>query len=383
MRGVALFTVAFALLAGCASRSPRPAPAEGRAGHWRLLGAAAYPAGALALPDAPRFGSISGLARDVRTGQWVGAIDETMPVRLAWMDIAFGPAITITPSRFTLLSPGARVSAETFAGLELEALAAMPDGRFAATTEGYHDANDVVHQPVVVFVQRDGTVVEEIHPPAHFTIRPGDHTWGVRHNLGLESLTRTPDGRLLSGLEQPLVQDGPMSSTAAGGVVRLLEFVDRPTGWGPGREWAYQLEPTSVVRGYDRPCADGENGLSDMLALTSDRWLMLERACLLGAPDAPAYNPVRVFEVTVGDADDVSGMPSLTGRRPRLVTKRLVLDVDRLLPRLPPLLATGSNFEALAIGPPGPQGERTVVLMSDDNLRPSQTTAVLWLALPN
>ncbi len=383
VRGLALFAVAAGLVAGCARRPPQLATTERHDGQLRLLGAAAYPAGALALPDAPRFGSISGLARDARSGQWVGAIDETMPVRLAWMDIAFGPAITITPSWFTLLDRGPDVSEETFAGLELEALAAMPDGSFAVTTEGYHDANDVVHQPVVVFVQRDGTVVEEVHPRAHFTIRPGDHTWGVRHNLGLESLTRTPDGRLLSGLEQPLVQDGPMSSTAAGGVVRLLEFVEHPpTGWAPGREWAYQLEPTSVVPGYDRPCADGENGLSDMLALTRDRWLMLERACLLGGPDAPAYNPVRVFEATVGDAADVSGMPSLAGRQLRLVKKRLVLDVGALLPRLPPLLATGSNFEALALGPPGPRGERTVVLMSDDNLRPTQTTAVLWLALP-
>ncbi len=378
-----LCTLAAGLLAGCASRPSHTATTEGRGGQLRLLGAAAYPAGALAMPDAPRFGSVSGLARDARTGQWVGAIDETSPVRLGWMDITFGPAITITPLRFTPLGPSPSVSAETFAGLELEALAVLPDGSFAVTTEGYHDAVNLVHQPVVVFVNRDGTVAGEVHPRAHFTIRPGDRTWGVRHNLGLESLTRAPDGRLLSGLEQPLVQDGPMSSTGAGGVVRLLEFLEHPvTGWAPGREWAYRLEPTPVVRGYDRPCADGENGLSDMLALTNDRWLMLERACLLGAPDAPAFNPVRVFEVTVKDAADVSGMPSLAGRTPRLVTKRLVLDVGALLPGLPPRLAPGSNFEALALGPLGPRGEVTVVLMSDDNLRPSQTTAVLWLALP-
>ena len=81
--------------------------------------------------------------------------------------------------------------------------------------------------------------------------------------------------------------------------------------------------------GYDRPCEDGENGLSDMLALGNDRWLTLERACLLGVPGAPAYNPVRVFEVTTRGADDVSGLPSLAGRRSALVPKRLVLDVDR------------------------------------------------------
>ena len=118
------------------------------------------------------------------------------------------------------------------------------------------------------------------------------------------------------------------------------------------------------------------------VTLGNERWLTLERACLLGVPGAPAYNPVRVFEVTTARADDVSGMASLAGREFRNVTKRLVLEVTAVLPRLAPMFAPGSNFEALAFGPAGPRGEHTVVLMSDDNLRPTQTTAFLWFALP-
>ena len=367
----------------CATRAPVTASGDGRAGTLRLLGSVAYPSGGLALPDGPRFGSLSGLAFDPQTRQWVAASDETVQARLAWMDITFGPAIVVTPSRFTFLRPGPELSADAVVGLEPESLVALPDGSFATTIEGYHDATNVVHQPAVAFVARDGAVTRLVRPRAHFTIVAGDRTRGVRHNLGLESLTRTPDGRLLSGMEQPLGQDGPMSTVARGGVVRLLEFVDRPvTGWTPGREWAYPLEPTSIVPGYDRRCEDGENGLSDLLALGNDRWLALERACLLGVPGAPAYNPVRVFEVTTARADDVSGLPSLAGHQVRLLTKRLVLNVTAVVPRLPPIFATGSNFEALAFGPTGPRGERTVVLMSDDNLRATQTTAFLWLALP-
>lgn len=377
-----VLTLCLAVLVGCASRPSRLGPNASAEGRLRLLGAVAYPAGVLALGDGPRFGSLSGLAYDPRSGQWVGAIDDTIPQRLAWMDIAFGATLRVTPLRFTLLRAGPEASAETMAGLELESLVAMPDGSFAATTEGYHDTKDVVHQAEVVFIGRDGTVSRAVHPRSHFTVSAGDHTRGVRHNLGLESLTRTLDGRLVSGLEQPLVQDGPMSNRTSGGVVRMLEFVERAGGWAPGREWAYRLEPTAVVPGFPTPCEDGENGLSDMLALDTDRWLTLERACLLGAPGTPAYNPVKLFEVSTRAAEDVSGLPALAGHAPRLVAKRLVLDVDSLLPRLPPVWATGSNFEALALGPPGPRGERTVVLMSDDNLRATQTTALLWLALP-
>jgi hypothetical protein len=262
----------------------------------------------------------------------------------------------------------------------------MPDGSFAVTNEGYIDRRGVAHQAAVLFVQRDGTVTGMVHPRTHFAIAPADTTRGVRHNLGLESLTRTPDGRLLSGLEQPLAQDGPMSSGVRGGVVRLQEFVQRAgrdgvAAWAPAREWAYELEPTQSVRGYTAPCGDGENGLSELLALTNARLLALERACLQGPAGMPAFNPVRVFEVTLDSADDVSGLPSLAGRHPRLARKRLVLDTATLVPSLPPLLATMSNFEALAFGPPGPRGERTVMLASDDNFRATQTTAFLWLAL--
>ena len=367
----------------CAARAPGSAAGDGRARTLRLLGSVAFPAGVLAVPGGPRVGSLSGLAFDQQTGQWVAASDETAQARFAWLDITFGSALAVRPLRFTFLHPGPGLTAEVIAGLEPESLVAMPDGGFVTTIEGYHDTKNVVHQPALAFVARDGAVTELVRPRAHFTIVAGDRTRGVRHNLGLESLTRTPDGRLLSGLEQPLVQDGPMSTTTRGGIVRLLEFVERPgTGWTPGREWAYPLEPTAIVPGYDRPCEDGQNGLSDMLALGNDRWLTLERACLLGVPGAPAYNPVRVFEVTTARADDVSGMASLAGREVRLATKRLVLDVSAVLPRLAPLLAPGGNFEALAFGPAGPRGERTVVLMSDDNLRATQTTAFLWLALP-
>ena len=368
---------------GCAARAPRTASGDGRARTLRLLGSVAFPAGVLTVPGGPRVGSLSGLALDQQTGQWVAASDETAQARFAWLDITFGTAMAVHPLRFTFMHPGPGLTAEVIAGLEPESLVAMPDGSFVTTIEGYHDSKNVVHQPALAFVARDGAVTQVLQPRAHFTIVAGDRTRGVRHNLGLESLTRTPDGRLLSGLEQPLVQDGPMSTSARGGIVRLLEFVERAgTGWAPGREWAYPLEPTAIVPGYDRPCEDGENGLSDMLALGNERWLTLERACLLGVPGAPAYNPVRVFEVTTARADDVSGMASLAGREFRKVTKRLVLEVTAVLPRLAPMFAPGSNFEALAFGPAGPRGERTVVLMSDDNLRPTQTTAFLWFALP-
>ena len=123
-------------------------------------------------------------------------------------------------------------------------------------------------------------------------------------------------------------------------------------------------------------------GVAVLAAAGLGWFLVVERACLLGEPGTPAYNPVRVFEADVAAADDVSAVSSLSAATPRLAAKRLVQDLSPWRPRLPPSLATLANVEGMAFGPPGPRGERTVMLVSDDNFRPTQTTAFLWFALP-
>jgi len=86
--------------------------------------------------------------------------------------------------------------------------------------------------------------------------------------------------------------------------------------------------------------------------------------------------------VDVDGADDVSSRASLAGVTTlRLATKRLLLDLTTLTDRVPMALRTMSNFEGLAAGPPAPDGSPTLIVISDDNFRASQTFAVMWLKL--
>jgi hypothetical protein len=369
-------------LAGCGARS---APATGAAGApapaGALLGAFAAPANGLPDVDGLAVGSLSALAFDPASRRWASASDEIQRPRLVWFELTLGAAIGVMPTSVTRIALGPGVPADTLTALDMEGLAIFPDGSFAVSHEGHIDRTGTARQPRLLRATRDGMVTAVVRPRDHFTIDPANRTRGVRHNLGFESLTRTPDGRLVTGLEQPLAQDGPVSNAAQGGLVRLVEFVEGPTGWAPGREWPYRLEPTPRVAGYDRPCEDGENGLSEMLALTDTTFLAVERACLVGPPGAAAYNPVRLFEVSVAGADDVSGRTSMAGTSPVPARKRLVVDLSGWRSRLPAALATLSNIEGMSFGPPGPRGERTVMLVSDDNFRASQTTAFIWLAL--
>lgn len=371
-----------ALAPACATRGVRPVAVADGPPVPRLLGAYTAWAGTLPAVDGLAVGSLSGLAYDARTRRWVGASDEIRVPRLVWFDVALGPALGILPAGVTKLALAPDVPAETLTALDMEGLAMFPDGSFAVSHEGHVDREGVARQPRVLIASQAGVVTEVVRPRAHFEMDPADRTRGVRHNLGFESLTRTPDGRLLAASEQPLAQDGPISDPRAGGLVRIVEFVRRGDGrWVAGREWPYRLEPTPVVNGYDRPCEDGQNGVSSFVALSDTTLLAVERACLLGAAGTPAYNPVRLFELTLTGADDISGIDALAGRSPVAVLKRLVLDLASWRADLPASLATGSNLEGIALGPPGPKGERTVMLVSDDNFRATQTTAFLWLAL--
>ena len=379
------------MLWGCsAARAPAVAPPIGdevaapAAVGLEYLGAAVYRTGALRVPgESLVFGSISGLALDPQTKRWVGAMDATNRPRLAWMEIAV-PAgqPVVSPVAFTFLHgvPGLTPPG-ILEALDMESIVVLPDGSFLSTNEGHTDRDGLAHQPMVVRIARDGGVTGVVRPRAHFTIDAADESHGVRHNLGLESLTRTPDGRLISGLEQPLAQDGPMSTIGRGGLVRLVEFVPQGDSWTPGREWAYALDPTPLRRGYRGPCQDGENGLSELFALDDTRFIALERACLVGA-GRTALNPVRLNLVDVDGADDVSSRVSLAGVTTiRLATKRLLLDLTTLTDRVPMALRTMSNFEGLAAGPPAPDGSPTLIVISDDNFRASQTFAVMWLKL--
>ena len=237
----------------------------------------------------------------------------------------------------------------------MESLVALPDGTFATTEEGYIDPRGGVHQPAARprRARRRGDR-GSCRPRPHFAIVASERSHGVRHNLGLESLTRTPDGRLISGTEQPLAQDGPVSDAARGGrgAPRGVRAAGRELD--PGARVGVRARPDAAAARLRRavPRRRERTRATCSRSTTRGSWPSSGRACV-GAPGAPAFNPVRLHLVDVGDADDVSALPSLAGASVRPARKRLLLDLTTLMPRLPPALATLSNFEGIAAGPAG------------------------------
>lgn len=360
--------VAVALIAsGCGgSRAPiaffdRPFPLLVWLGEFTRPAGTNYPQ----LADSAKFGSISGLTPDPVTRQWVAVIDDRAQSRVAWLNVAYGAqGLDVTPVRMLPLRAGPGVADRVATQADLEAIVALPNGEFLMAEEG-HRVGDTgeVWQPAILRVTHDGLVTGVIEYPKEFQITSGGTT-GLRDNQGFESLTITPRGRVIAGLEQPLIQDGSVTFDR-GGAGRLIEFEPNGSTFTPGRQWRYMISPTPYVENFDVTCSDGENGLVELLALSDTTLLSMERACLMTRDQQFTANAVQLFSVQLVGTD---------------ARKRLLLNFESVAPRLSSALTRLENFEGLSFGPIV-DGTPTLLIVSDDNFRKTQKTAFLLFGM--
>ena len=208
--------------------------------------------------------------------------------------------------------------------------------------------------------ERDGRLLREFALPAMFKADASQRR-GPRDNLGLEGLALTPDGRhAWLAMENALIQDGPTPTTKAPGGPCRLTRMDLETGQAT-RQIAYVPDAIPL-----RPLIPGslaDNGISEVLMLDDHRMLVLERAYATGAG-----NSLRLYEIDSRDATDVLATDALAEGNHRPVAKTLVADFAQLG------LSLLDNTEGMCWGPALPDGKRMLVVVSDDNFNPLQTT---------
>ncbi len=352
--------------AACASKAPA-AFADNPLPLLLWLGESTRPSGASypGISAEPRFGSISGLAPDADTGQWIGVIDDRDPTRITWLNVTVGPkGLEVTPTRMMPLRAGPGVPERTATRADLEAVVALANGTFVMTEEGHRvEETGDVWQPALLQVNRDAVVTNVIQFPPAFQITAEGKT-GLRDNQGFESLAVTPRGRLIAGLEQPLIEDG-LVSFEQGAPGRLVEFVPSGNTFKPGRQWRYMISPTPFLENFEEICSDGENGLVELLAFSETTLIAMERSCLVTRDNQFTANTVQLFSVELVEGE---------------ARKRLLLDFQSIIPRLSPALSRLENFEALTFGPIV-NGTKTLLIGSDDNFRASQKTSFLLFGM--
>lgn len=234
-------------------------------------------------------------------------------------------------------------------------------GNYFWTQEGERSGG--LADPSVRVSAVDGGFVSELPIPDNERMRADS---GPRQNQALEAATFAAGGALfVTAMEGPLLQDGPGATTTAGATTRITV----QARFGPLlAQFAYPLEP---VFSESQPRAgQASNGVTAMVAddaLDPTRFLVVERAFAEGVG-----NRVRIFEIDTTGASNVLDA-SIAGARP--VAKRLVADLTDLG------IEAVDNIEAMTWGPRLPSGERTLVLVADNNFAARQRTQLIALAV--
>jgi hypothetical protein len=219
----------------------------------------------------------------------------------------------------------------------------------------------------------DGTLVREFTLPAMFDFHL---TRGPRVNLSLEGLALTPDDKTAwIAMENAFRQDGPVPTVKAkGGPCRFTQ-IDLASGQVV-RQIAYV--PDAIPRAPVAPATQADNGVVEILMLDADRMLVLERAYMAGwGPQAG--NSLRLYLIDTRRGSDTLATPVLQAGAYRAVDKTLVADFSAFTGPGPGLrLERLDNTEGMAWGPVLPNGNRSLVFISDDNFSSRQISQ--WLA---
>jgi hypothetical protein len=264
----------------------------------------------------------------------------------------------------TLLAPDGQPYAPS--SLDPEGLALTRDRRLIVTSEG------VPATGIDPFVRRyslKGSFLDALGVPRPFQVT-SDQSGGVRPNLGFESAGVSPDGRyVFTGTENALFQDGPAATIANGSPSRLMRY-DLRNG-RLDRQWVYEDGP--VAEPSVPPTAFSVNGLVELLPLSNELLVAMERSFSVGAPGTG--NKIKLYAVALPGATNVNGAFSIGDvRRVRPVRKKLLLDLDTLGIPL-------DNVEGLTFGPRLRDGRQSVVLVSDNNFAATQFTQFLLFAV--
>jgi hypothetical protein len=357
-----------------------------------FIGQATFATGSV-IVNGTQVGGLSGITYDPANNRYYSISDDRSqinPARFYTLNIDLS-AGTLSNANVTFPSVTTILRADNtpfpILSLDPEGIALTNNGTVYISSEGEVNpgAARVTNPFVNQFSLATGAQVSALPVQAKFnpvvvdtdnsgTLTAADtQTGGVRNNLAFESLTISPDQRFLfTATENALLQDGNVSTTANGSPSRILKY-NLITG-RPEQEFLYNVEP--VPFGPNPAGGFNTNGLVDLLALDNNgKFLALERSFATGGFPLPTSNTIKLFEIDLSNATDISAIQNLTTNGLAGISaaqKTLLLDFNTLN------LPTGlDNVEGLAFGPRLANGRQSLVLVSDNNFSATQFTQIL------
>ncbi len=248
---------------------------------------------------------------------------------------------------------------------DTEGIAITNQDTIFVSSEG--DVDKLINPFIKEFALASGKTISTLPIPDKF-LPDSQKQKGIRNNLAFESLTITPNQKFLfTATENALIQDSPAAKSGVGTSSRILEY--NLLTKQPEREFLYQTEPVTPLF---NPTGKFASGLPDLLALDNQgNFLSIERSFTgLGFT-------VFVFEISLENATDIHNFDSIAKIDPdkiKPVEKKLLLDLRTLDVSL-------DNIEGLTLGAKLPDGQPSLILISDNNFNGLQQTQILAFKL--
>ena len=248
---------------------------------------------------------------------------------------------------------------------DTEGIALTNKDTIFVSSEG--DVHRLVNPFIKEFALASGQTISTLPIPDKFLPDPQKQK-GIRNNLAFESLTITPNQKFLfTATENALIQDGVAAKSGVGTSSRILVY--NLLTKQPAQEFLYQTEPVTPLF---NPTGKFASGLPDLLALDNEgHFLSIERSFTgLGFT-------VFLFQVSLDNATDIHNLESIAKIDPDKIKpaeKKLMLDLRSLDVSL-------DNIEGLTLGAKLPDGQPSLILISDNNFNGLQQTQILAFKL--
>jgi hypothetical protein len=296
-------------------------------------------------------GGLSGITYDAANDRYYVISDSrndgTGPVRFYTLGIDLSSLSTNTPGavNFTGVTTLKDSSNTPFAPniSDTEGIALTNNGNVFISSEGVFSSTIV--QP---FVNRFDLATGQqnlVEPIPEKFVASADPTFGIRNNRAFEGLSITPDQNFLfTSTETALEQDDAEPTSNSGTASRILKF-DLTTN-SAGAEYLYNT--------------DNGNGISEILAVDNNTLLVLERFVV------PTLS-LKLYQVSLADATDISGYNSISSDPGSIIPLQKTLVADLSSSEFTSAGFRRDNFEGMTFGPTLANGNRSLILISDNN----------------
>lgn len=219
------------------------------------------------------------------------------------------------------------------------------------------DGKQELEDPAIVIMDRDGHFKDSFALPSNMHIQAIEK--GPRHNSVFEGLSFDENNsHVFVSVEEPLYEDGSRAGTGDSTAwIRILKFNRKLKQCVA--QYAYQIDP--VPYAANPPGAFKVNGVSDILYIGNDKFIVIERAWSTGR----LPSDVRVYIADAHYAEDVSTTPIDVTPAKKPLVKKLLLNMETMGRFI-------DNIEGVTFGPTLPNGHRTLIFVTDDNFAKHQ-----------